>query len=236
MKKLLAFDLDGTLTQHKTPICDENRNMLAKLAEKYKLIMLGAGACERIYKQLREFPIDIVACYGMQQSRMIDGKFCLVRSDKYVVDREFFEKTVASLRERLDLTSFYGESVEYHASGLVTFPILGTTAPLDEKLAYDPDRSKRRKIFPTVKSALEGYNVFIGGSSSFDITRGEYNKFYALSRYCKENGYSLDEAMMVGDDFGEGGNDSAVKLGGVDCVEIDDYRNFPQKVAFLLDK
>lgn len=235
MKKLLAFDLDGTLTQHKTPICDANRETLEKLSKKYKLIMLGAGACERVYKQLREFPIDIVGCYGMQQSEMINGEFRVIRNDKYEVDREFFEKSAAYLRKQLNLENYYGDSVEYHASGLVTFPVLGTTAPLDEKLAYDPDRLKRRKMYPLVSKVLEGYNVFIGGSSSFDITRGEYNKFYALSRYCRENGYSLDEAIMVGDDFGEGGNDSAVKLGGVDCVEIDDYHAFPQKVAFLLD-
>ncbi|MGN1093632.1 MAG: phosphomannomutase [Candidatus Neoclostridium sp.] len=235
MKKLLAFDLDGTLTQHKTPIGDENREMLVKLSEKYKLIMLGAGACERVYEQLRKLPIEIVGSYGMQQSRIVDGKFCLIRNEKYDVDRDFFEKSVAFLRDKFGLNDYFGDSVEYHASGLVTFPILGTKAPLEKKLAYDPDRSKRRAMFPLVKSVLDGYNVFIGGSSSFDITRGEYNKFYALSRYCKENGYSTDEALMIGDDFGEGGNDSAVKNGGIDCIEIDDYRNFPLKTAFLLD-
>ena len=112
MKKLLAFDLDGTLTQHKTPICDENRNMLEKLSKKYKLIMLGAGACERVYKQLREFPIDIVGSYGMQQAEIKDGKFCLIRNDTYVVDREFFEKSAAFLREELNLVNYYGNSVE----------------------------------------------------------------------------------------------------------------------------
>ena len=90
-------------------------------------------------------------------------------------------------------------------------------------------------MYGEVVEAFKGYNVFIGGSSSFDITKGEYNKFHALSRYCKENGYSLDEVVFFGDDFGEGGNDSHVKLGGVDCVEIDDYNVFAEKAQFLLD-
>lgn len=234
MKKLIAFDLDGTLTQHKTPISDANREMLAALAASYKLLMLGAGACERIYKQLREFPIDIVGSYGMQQSVMKNGVFTLVRDESYTVDREFFEKTVASLRSRLGFTDYYGNSVEYHASGLVTFPILGTAAPLDKKLSYDPDRSKRRAVYGVVKEAFADYNVFIGGSSSFDITKGRYNKFFALSRYCAENGYSLDEALFVGDDFGDGGNDAAIKLGGVDYIEVDDFEKFPVRVAHLL--
>ena len=34
MIKLIAFDLDGTLTQHKTPLDAKNRAVLDKLAEK----------------------------------------------------------------------------------------------------------------------------------------------------------------------------------------------------------
>ena len=37
MIKLIAFDLDGTLTQHKTKLDDKNRAVLNRLAEKYKL-------------------------------------------------------------------------------------------------------------------------------------------------------------------------------------------------------
>ena len=33
MVKVFAFDLDGTLTQHKTPLDDKNRAILEKLAE-----------------------------------------------------------------------------------------------------------------------------------------------------------------------------------------------------------
>ena len=36
--KLVAFDLDGTLTQHKTKLGDENKAVLDALAKKYKLL------------------------------------------------------------------------------------------------------------------------------------------------------------------------------------------------------
>ena len=67
--KLIAFDLDGTLTQHRTKLGEENRAVLEKLSKKYKLIMIGAGACHRIFGQMNEFPIDIVGNYGMQISK-----------------------------------------------------------------------------------------------------------------------------------------------------------------------
>ena len=64
--KLLAFDLDGTLSQHKTPLDDETRDILSELSNRYKLLMSGAGMCRRIFNQMRQFPIDILGNYGMQ--------------------------------------------------------------------------------------------------------------------------------------------------------------------------
>ena len=64
--KLIAFDLDGTLSQHKTPISAECRQTLFDLAAKYKLLMSGAGMCMRIFNQMEKFPIDVLGNYGMQ--------------------------------------------------------------------------------------------------------------------------------------------------------------------------
>ena len=69
MVKVFAFDLDGTLTQHKTPLDDQNRAILEKLAKQYTLIMVGAGSCMRIHHQLGGFPMDVIGNYGMQHER-----------------------------------------------------------------------------------------------------------------------------------------------------------------------
>jgi hypothetical protein len=53
-------------------------------------------------------------------------------------------------------------------------------------------------------------------------------------RYAKENGYEKDEILYVGDDFGDGGGDSHVRLGGLDYVEVLDYKTVKEKLAFLL--
>ena len=66
MIKLIAFDLDGTLTQHKTPLEPANYETLVALSKKYKLLMAGAGACMRIFNQLGGFPIDVIGNYGLQ--------------------------------------------------------------------------------------------------------------------------------------------------------------------------
>ena len=64
--KLIAMDLDGTLSQHRQPLPPENRAALEALSKKYYLIMAGAGQVMRIFNQLGGFPIDIIGNYGLQ--------------------------------------------------------------------------------------------------------------------------------------------------------------------------
>ena len=233
-KKLLGFDLDGTLTQHKTPLGRENRRLLERLGVRCRLLMVGAGACRRIYDQLGGFPIEIIGNYGLQHSVIRNGEFTVVEDRVCEVDRDRVERLVAELRRKLHLEDYVGGNVEFHASGAITFPILGTRAELADKLAYDPDRRKRRAMYAEVCAAFAGYNVFIGGSSSFDITPAGYDKYHALLKFCDGNGLVPSEVLYVGDDFGPGGNDSPVRHGGIDCVEIDDFRKLPDRLAFLL--
>lgn len=233
MKKLLCFDLDGTLTQHRSPLEEKNRKVLDRLQEKYKVIMVGAGGAERIYRQIGEYPIDILGNYGMQESKMLDGVFTVVREEKSFPDKEFFLKQIEYLREKYGYTSYKGESVEFHATGMVTFPLLGTKADIADKIAFDPTREKRRVLYPEVLEIFKDYAVYIGGSSSFDFSEKRYNKYDAVMNYAKENGYEKQEILYIGDDFGDGGGDSHIRLYGLDYVEITDYRELEDKLRYL---
>lgn len=234
--KLLAFDLDGTVTQHKTQIEPENQALFEKLSQKYKLLMVGAGQCMRIWKQLREMPIDIIGNYGMQYAvyRKETGSLEIVTDASLPCDRPSIEKRTVALRQKYGFTEFVGENVEFHPSGCVTIPLLGTAAKLDDKIAFDPDKSKRRKIYSEVCDLFSDYTVFVGGTSSFDMAPAPYNKYYALDVYCKENGLAHDEVIFVGDDYGPGGNDSSVYNSDFTFVKIDDYRKLGDALQFLL--
>ena len=76
--------------------------------------------------------------------------------------------------------------------------------------------------------------MFIGGSSSFDIVKKQFNKYNALTRYMNEHGLTKDDVMFVGDDFGTGGNDAHIKDGGLNYTVVDSYKNLKNRVAFLL--
>ncbi len=227
--KLLAFDLDGTLTQHKTPLSPEHKEILDQLSKKYKLLMAGAGMCSRIFEQMGHYPIDIIGNYGMQCAEYrSNGTIEIVKDIKIPCDRETVEQRVTALRKKYGYEDFTGDNVEYHSSGCVTIPILGTKAKQEDKLAFDPDREKRRAIYKDVCDLFPDFKVFIGGSSSFDMAPHPYDKYHALCEYCSENGIQHDEVAYVGDDYGMGGNDESVYRSDFNFVTIDDYRSFPQ--------
>jgi len=234
--KLVVFDLDGTLTQHRSPMCEENRRTLDELGKRYKLLMSGAGRCLRIFNQMEKYPIDIIGNYGMQFGKYNaeTGELDIVRDDRLPCDRESVSARVSALREKYGYTEFAGDGVEFHDSGCVTWPVLGTKAKIEDKLAFDPDRSKRRAIYAEVCEVFSDYIVFVGGSSSFDMSPAPYNKAYALAKYCEENGLTHDEVVFVGDDYGEGGNDESVYKSDFHFIKVDDYREFPQAVRELL--
>lgn len=236
MIKLIAFDLDGTLTQHKTKLSDKHREVLQKLSEKYTLVMAGAGQCRRIFEQMDRFPIDIIGNYGMQYAKYnrATKDLDMVYDIRENCDRETIERRITALREKYGYTKFVGNNTEYHDSGCITFPLLGTKAEQKDKLAFDPDRSKRRKFYDDVVSTFPEYNVFVGGSSSFDMAPKPYNKYYALDKYCAENKVAHSEAVFVGDDYGLGGNDESVFKSDFGFIKIDNYLDFPEKVSHLL--
>lgn len=203
---------------------------------KYKLLMVGAGQCRRIFEQLGRYPIDIIGNYGLQYASYdAEKKDIAVQRDLiFPCDRRSVEERVTMLREKYGFTRFAGESVEFHPSGCVTFAILGTKARAEDKLAFDPDRAKRRKIYDEVCEVFNDYVVFVGGSSSFDMAPKPYDKYHALDEYCRENGIEHGEVVFVGDDYGRGGNDESVYRSDFGFIKIDDYRELENRVAELL--
>lgn len=234
--KVIAMDLDGTLTQHKTPLSREHREVLARLSKSYKLLMVGAGQVMRIFNQLEQFPIDIIGNYGMQYGtyNKKTKTMYLLKDITADCNKQQITEKINALREKYGYTEYTGETVEFHPSGCVTFPILGTKAKQEDKLSFDPDRAKRRKIYDDVVNTFSDYCVFVGGSSSFDMAPKPYDKYYALDLYCKENDLSHDEVVYIGDDYGLGGNDEAVYKSDFHYITIDNHLDFPKIVEPLL--
>ena len=232
--KLIALDLDGTLTQHRTPLGECNCRVLKKLAERYKLLMVGAGTCSRIFEQMCHFPVDIIGNYGMQYAEYKNGELHMVRSEKASVNEPEIRRRAQIIRKTFDLENFYGDTIEIHPTGMLTFSLVGTKAPIEVKLACDPDRSRRRAMYDFVREQFHDYNVIIGGSSSFDLIPGAYGKCKALRRYLADNGLAETDLLYIGDDYEPGGGDHDVYASGMPFLIVDHYENFESLVSGLL--
>ncbi|MBP5382743.1 MAG: nucleoside hydrolase [Bacteroidales bacterium] len=232
-KKLICFDLDATLTDHRCPLENANRALLDTLKQKYALVMVCAGNCPRVYKQMGEYPIDILGNYGMQESTVENGEFKIVREDVFPVDTAFFKAQNDYLRAKYGYNDIYGEPLEFHKTGMVTMALLGTEAPVELKHKFDPDRAKRRVMYPEVCEIFKDYSVYIGGSSSFDFSAKQYNKYDASISYAASHGFTPEQVLFVGDDFADGGGDSHVRIKGLDYIWITDYTKAPETLKFL---
>ena len=203
-KKVFALDLDGTLTEHRTWITDENLAALDELKDSgLRLVIVGAGQVRRIFAQLRKYPIEILGNYGLQ--------YAVYREE--LGDVEFLRDMslpcdCASVAERIN----------------------DLRHSLQDKLPFDSDRAKRRAMYPEVAAAFPEYSVFVGGSSSFDMVPEPYNKRYAVEDFCKTNGFDISEVTYFGDDYGTGGNDEPVYNSDIDFVKVDKPVNFPEIV------
>lgn len=232
--KIIAMDLDGTLTQHKSKLEDFNRYALDSLRTRYRLLIVGAGGCNRIHEQLERYPIDIIGNYGMQFSEIKDSELVITKNKTVQVDIQAVTKKADMLREETGYTDYAGETLEIHPNGMLTFPLIGTKANIEDKLAFDPTREKRRPLLQRVREVFNEYTVFVGGSSSFDIVPRPYNKMYALELYIKLHGFQKSEVVYIGDDYGTGGNDEHVYRSDFKFICVDDYRCFAKACESLL--
>ena len=234
-KKLLVFDLDGTLSNHRCPMPEESRALLDALGKRYHLVMCGAGNVARVFNQMGKYPIDLVGNYGMMHAKVENGELVITKQVVDDIDKEFFLRETTRLREKYGYTKYAGEPIEWHPSGMVTFALLGTEAAKEDKLVFDPDRAKRRVMYPEVLEVFKDYTVFIGGSTSFDIVAKQYNKYDATMEYARAHGYTKEQVLFMGDDMGDGGGDSHVRLGGIDYIHVLDYTKISEMLAFLLE-
>lgn len=210
--------------------------MLEALSQRYHLLMVGAGNAQRIFHQLGDFPIDVIGNYGMQHGSY-DPKSRSLRVENAApvpCDREDILARAAELRYRCGFTHYMGGSVEFHDSGVLTFALLGTEAAPADKLAFDPDRSRRRAVLDQVTAAFPSSTSSWGAAPPSTWLPSPMTSRYALERYCAAHGIALSEAAFCGDDYGPGGNDECVYRAGVRFFKVDDYRRFGETVAELL--
>jgi phosphomannomutase len=141
VKKLIVFDLDGTLAESKSAIDTEMAALLQDLLGIVKVAVISGGDWPQFEKQLlsnlsqdeRLINLSLLPTCGTKFFQYA-GNWKKLYSEDFTADEK--EKIVGSLKKAIEAVGFkaekvWGEQIEDRGSQ-ITFSALGQQAPLEE--------------------------------------------------------------------------------------------------------
>lgn len=242
-RKLIIFDVDGTLTKSRSDIDTNIAQSLCRLLEKYNVGIISGGE----FEELKERVADKLPCTEALNSLFIlptsgghlltssNGKWQTVYQDTLSnEERDRVKKialeVIAEIEENPP-TEIYGERIEDRKTQL-TFSGLGQEAPLELKREWDPGQEKRKSMQTALKKRLPGYEVGIGGTTSIDITRRGHDKAYGIKKLIDYLNVPLENVLFVGDKLAPGGNDYPARTLCIDYKKV----NNPKETKRIIDQ
>jgi phosphomannomutase len=230
MKKLIVFDLDGTLAPSKSAIDQGMARLLDQLLKVSKVAVISGGGWPQFQKQVLAHLNGGEGLKNLSLLPTCGTKFFQYgESWKELYSEDFTpaERTtiLAALNQSVDKVGdkpakVWGEIIEDRGSQ-ITFSALGQQAPLEEKSKWDPDFRKRRAILEILTPSLPGFSVHMGGSTSIDITKPGIDKGYGIQKLRDTLGISVAEMLFVGDALFPGGNDYPAMQAGAFAIRVD---------------
>ncbi len=232
MKRLIVFDLDGTLAKSKSALEPYMAAHLRALLAVMQVAVISGGALSQYQKQLlANLPQDdaleglsLLPTSGTQFLRYHAGVWTELYAETIADDDKV--RIITSLNLALDQAALrepqpYGDIIEDRGSQ-ITMSALGQNAPLEVKKVWDPDFAKRKIIKSILEPMIPGFNVGMGGASSIDVTLPGVDKAYGIYKLEEVLGIPIADMIFVGDALFPGGNDEAARKTGVDCIRVRD--------------
>lgn len=232
MKKLVAFDLDGTLALSKQAVQPDMAEALADLLTVADVAVISGGDWPQFDKQVASNLPTRADLSRLWMMPTTGTKLYVNKNGAWeVVYAELFdeaekEKIISAFNESLEATGFkpeqtWGERIEDRGSQ-ITFSALGQQAPIEAKEHWDPKFEKRKVIQADLKKRLPGLAINMGGATSIDITREGVDKGYGLRKLAEHSGFTIADMLFIGDAIFPGGNDYPAKEAGCDTVKVRD--------------
>jgi HAD superfamily hydrolase (TIGR01484 family) len=244
LKKLIVFDLDGTLAESKSALDAEMSVLLAGLMGVAKVAVISGGDWPQFDKQLvSNLP------KGQRMENLLLLPTCGTKFFQYdgtvwnklyadeLSDAEK-EKIIVSLNRVMDEVAFkpektWGEIIENRGSQ-ITFSALGQQAPLAEKEKWDPDFAKRKRMQTILEGYIPEFSVRLGGTTSIDVTKPGIDKAYGIRKLRDVLGIEIEEMIFIGDAIFPGGNDYPPKEIGVDSICVRDTHETKRVIEAII--
>jgi HAD superfamily hydrolase (TIGR01484 family) len=231
MKRLIVFDLDGTLATSKTAIDAEMAVLLAALLAVVKVAVISGGGWPQFERQLLKVlggneylrNLSLLPTCGTKFYRYDGGWHCLYSEDFTPVEKmtilAALEQAVAASAQAP--ARVWGQTIEDRGSQ-ITYSALGQHAPVAAKAQWDPDFARRKSIKAHLDEVLPAFSVHLGGMTSIDVTKPGIDKGYGIGKLRDLLGVALEDMLFIGDALFPGGNDDPARQAGVVSIRVRD--------------
>lgn len=246
-KKIIIFDLDGTLTASKAALDQEMASLLCRLLGKKKVMVIGGGNLSQFRGQF----LGRLTCPKKTLSKLFiaptsGASMYKNRNGKW---QEIYRYTLSLSEKRKITLAFkgafrdigynsrpkktYGKIIEDRESQ-ITFSALGQKAPLAAKEKWHKESDIRLALKSALKKYLPEFEIRLGGLTSIDITKKGIDKAYGVRQIAKILKIPIKEMVYVGDALYEGGNDTVVKKTRISTLQVDGSEDVKFFVRSLL--
>ena len=231
--ELIIFDLDGTLTESKSPMDTEMSMLIGELLKVYKVAVISGGSLsnfesqflkilrvpKEVLKNLFLFPTCGARFYRYEESwRHVYSHEFSPREKKDIFCA--FDEALPAAGYKLP-DEIFGDILEDRGTQ-ITFSGLGQRAPVELKTKWDPDMRKRLKIKSELDRHIPHFEVRIGGTTSVDVTKKGVDKAYGIKQMELHLKVPKERMIFFGDAIFPGGNDYPVFEIGVESVRVKD--------------
>ncbi len=227
MKKLVLFDMDGTLTPHRKKMAWNVVSALAKLQKNGYEIGIITGSDMEYVKQQCDLlwdlsPVDyrvihLLPCNGTKYYLGLNKTIWEYDMHDVIDDISWNKIMSCLIKEQLLLVESYpeipltGNFIQARGSMINWCPIGRNAKKQREKFIQMDKKFRIRSLLLTrLRERFDraGVEVKLGGQTSFDIYPKGWDKSFIMDKPKFINNYS--EYFFVGDRCGENGNDKAL--------------------------
>jgi len=245
IKKLLAFDLDGTLAPSKSALPDPVALALSHLINHFQICVISGGKFDQFNHQLLPYlKIDdqlltklhlMPTCGTRYYNYDISKKTWKIvyAEDLSATDKQQIIGAINQAVDQLKLNQHqvYGPQIEdrgsqisWSALGQDIVEVLGEEG-IRQKEAWDSDNTKKNRIRDHIAPLLPNFEVRVGGLTTIDITKLGIDKAYGMNKLIDQLKIVKKDILFFGDKLRPGGNDYPVLEMGIDSLEVSDWRD-----------
>jgi phosphomannomutase len=242
VRKVIAFDLDGTLAPSKSALPDRMSELLSQLLDIYEVCVMSGGKFGQFEKQLlsnlKASPaqlekLHLMPTCGTRYYRFTGGKWQKIYSEDLTIEQR--HKIIEALKQGAKALGYeeekiYGDVIEDRGSQ-VSWSALGQDIVdhlgeegVQRKEQWDPTNEKKHKLRDYVAKLIPDFEVRTGGSSTIDVTKPGIDKAYGIQKLMDMKKLSKEDIFFIGDRLEEGGNDYPVKAMGIDSIQISNWQ------------